>query len=270
MMRFEQVCKRYWHDHSRHWVQALHNATLSIQENEFVCLLGPSGSGKSTLLNLMAGFERPDSGCVSFGGQEVTGPGPDRGVVFQDHALFPWLTVEGNVGFGLRHRALSADERRARVDAVLRLVGMERFARARPYALSGGMKQRVSLARILAMEPKALLMDEPFGALDALARDRLQDELIRIWQTHRTSVLFVTHSVQEAAYLADRVMLLGPAPQSYRGELLIPLARPRDRASEEMRAVIHSLNEGLASLPCCVPPADLERWSVAQKENDIP
>lgn len=266
-MQFEHVSKRYWHDESRHWVEALHDVTLSIAENEFVCLLGPSGSGKSTLLNLMAGFERSDAGTVRFAGVEVSGPGPDRGVVFQEHALFPWLTVRGNVAFGLRRRKMSAAARDARVDETLALVGMERFARARPYALSGGMKQRVSLARILAMGPRALLMDEPFGALDALARDRLQDELIRIWQTQQTSVLFVTHSVREAAYLADRVVLLGPSPSSYRGELTIPLERPRDRASEEMRDVIHALTEGLASLPCCVPSAELESWKSLQPEG---
>lgn len=257
MMEFDGVCKRYWHDESRHWVEALHDVTLRIHEKEFVCLLGPSGSGKSTLLNLMAGFERPDSGRVCFAGRDVTEPNPERGVVFQEHALFPWLTVRGNVAFGVRHRFPSRSERRDRVDEALRLVGMERFAKARPYALSGGMRQRVSLARILAMEPKALLMDEPFGALDALARERLQDELVRIWQTLGTSVLFVTHGVREAAYLADRVVLLGPAPHSYRGELAIPLDRPRDRDSSEMQDVVHALNEELAGLPCCVPSADL-------------
>lgn len=254
LVKLEQVGKRYWHRADSRWVTALQDVTLGCQENEFVCVLGPSGCGKSTLLNVVAGFERPDSGRVLFDGHAVEGPGPERGVVFQEHALFPWLTAHGNVDFGLRHLGIAKAERRKLVDEALGLVGMSRFAGARPHALSGGMKQRVSLARILAMKPRALLMDEPFGSLDALARDRLQDELTRIWQTHRKTVLFVTHSVREAAYLADRVVVLGPAPTSFRGDIRIPIDRPRNRDSDDLREVVDLLNRELETMPCCLAP----------------
>jgi len=249
----ENISKEFWHDQTRHWVVALEHVQLRVEAREFVCVLGPSGCGKSTLLNLVAGFERPTSGRVVFDGQEVSGPGPDRGVVFQEHTLFPWLTAAGNIEFGLRNLGVSPGERRAIVRRSLALVGLEGFAEARPYQLSGGMRQRVALARVLAMEPKALLLDEPFGALDALARTRLQDELIRIWETDRRTVVFVTHNVDEAAYLADRVVLMGPAPRSIRGEIRVALPRPRDRTSPDMREVVLALDSELREMPCCVP-----------------
>jgi len=222
----ENASKEFRHAESGRRVTALQGMHLRVADGEFVCLLGPSGCGKSTLLNLIAGFERPSAGRVLFAGREVVAPGPERGVVFQEHALFPWLTARQNVEFGLRNLKLPPGERAWIALEHLQLVGLEDFADSRPHALSGGMKQRVALARVLAMGPKALLMDEPFGALDALARDRLQDELIRIWETHRKAVLFVTHNVEEAAYLADRVVLMGPAPHSLRGEIVVPFARP--------------------------------------------
>ena len=257
MIRLQDVTKQFWHEKARRRVTALDGVGLHVARNEFVCVLGPSGCGKSTLLNLVGGFERPSSGRVLFDGRDVTAPGPDRGVVFQDHALFPWLTARQNVEFGLRHAGVPSGERAAVADEFLRMVGLNGFADARPHALSGGMRQRVALARVLALEPKALLMDEPFGALDALSRNRLQDELIRIWESHRTTVLFVTHSVEEAAYLADRVVLLGPAPSSLRGDVPVPVARPRRRRSGEMREIEARLGRELAAMPCCLPPDGL-------------
>lgn len=253
MIAAEDVSKEFWHDQTRRWVVALHRVQLRVEAREFVCVLGPSGCGKSTLLNLVAGFERPTSGRVVFDGQDVAGPGPDRGVVFQEHTLFPWLTAAENVEFGLRNLGVPPGERRVLVRDSLALVGLDGFAQARPYQLSGGMKQRVALARVLAMGPKALLLDEPFGALDALARTRLQDELIRIWETDKRTVVFVTHNVDEAAYLADRVVLMGPAPRSIRGEIRVALSRPRDRTSPDMREVVLALESELREMPCCVP-----------------
>ena len=257
MIAIDNLCKGFWHEETRRWVVALNDVCLNVAANEFVCVLGPSGSGKSTLLNLIAGFGRPDSGRIVCDGREVDGPGPDRGVVFQEHTLFPWLTASRNVEFGLRNLGLPPAERRAVSREFLSRVGLEDFMDARPHELSGGMRQRVALARILAMEPMALLLDEPFGALDALARDRLQDELIRIWGDDRKTVLFVTHNVEEAAYLADRVVLMGPAPRSVRGELVVPLRRPRDRTSVELREVVLTLAGELRDMPCCVPPNGL-------------
>lgn len=257
MILLRDVAKRFWHERACRWVPALDGVDLHVARNEFVCVLGPSGCGKSTLLNLVGGFERPSSGQILFDGTDVVGPGPDRGVVFQEHALFPWLTARQNVEFGLRHVGVASGERARVAEEFLRLVGLNRFAEARPHALSGGMRQRVALARVLALKPKALLMDEPFGALDAMSRNRLQDELIRIWGSHRTTVLFVTHSVEEAAYLADRVILLGPAPTSLRGEVVVSVPRPRRRGSAEMREIEAKLGRELAAMPCCLPPDGL-------------
>ena len=254
MIRAENVSKAYWSEETGRPVVALDGASFHVSEGEFVCVLGPSGCGKSTLLNLIAGFLRPTSGRVLFGGREVGAPGPDRGVVFQEPTLFPWLTAQQNVEFGLRSRGVPREQRRAKARESLRLVGLDGFADARPHALSAGMRQRVALARVLVLEPRALLMDEPFGALDANSRERLQDELVRIWQAHRKSVLFVTHSVEEAAYLADRVIVLGPPPHGVRKDIPVPLGRPRDRLSDEVREVSHALRAELDAMPCCVPP----------------
>ncbi len=259
MIELQQVSKLFPNDETGQVVQALQDIDLSIGENEFVCLLGPSGCGKSTLLNLVAGFERPTSGRVIFDGEHVRQPGPDRGVVFQEPTLFPWLTVEQNVAFGLRNLQVEASERKRIVSHFISLVGLDSFARARPHQLSGGMKQRVALARVLALDPGALLMDEPFGALDAQTRDRLQDELLRVWEIHRKTVLFVTHNVEEAVYLADRVTVLAPAPDSITADVPISIPRPRDRFSPEVREATIALLRVLANLPCCVLPSQAER-----------
>jgi len=258
MIDLQQVSKVFHNQETGQHVQALQDVSLRIEENEFLCLLGPSGCGKSTLLNLVAGFERPTAGRVLFERKPVQNPGPARGVVFQDPTLFPWLTVEQNVAFGLRNLELSPVERRRIGRRFLTSVGLDSFAGARPHQLSGGMKQRVALARVLALDPRALLMDEPFGALDAQTRDRLQDELLRIWQNHRKTVLFVTHNVEEAVYLADRVAVLAPAPDSIAADVPITIPRPRDRFSAELREATMALMGVLANLPCCVLPSQTE------------
>ncbi|GAA3242881.1 ABC transporter ATP-binding protein [Actinocorallia longicatena] len=193
-------------------VQALSGIDASFAPGAFVTLVGPSGCGKSTLLRLVAGFAAPTGGTVSTGGSPVRGPGPDRGVVFQQPRLFPWMSVRGNVEFGPRMAGLGKAARRARADELLELVGLGDAAGRRPYELSGGMQQRAAIARALAPDPSILLMDEPFAALDALTRERLQEELRRIWQTTGKTVLFVTHSVDEAVYLGTRIVVLSKRP----------------------------------------------------------
>ena len=262
VIQLQHAAKVFRNEETRQHVQALEDVSLEVEENEFVCLLGPSGCGKSTLLNLVAGFERPTTGRVLFERRPVTGPGPDRGVVFQEPTLFPWLTCAQNVEFGLRSLCRDAGDRRQIARRFLTLVGLDSFARARPHQLSGGMKQRVALARVLALNPRALLMDEPFGALDAQTRDRLQDELLRIWETHRKTVLFVTHNVEESVYLADRVAVLAPAPDSIIADVPISISRPRDRYSNEVREATMALMRVLADLPCCVLPSGASQRGV--------
>jgi len=255
MIELDRVSKAFANEETGQLVQALHDVSLAVDENEFVCLLGPSGCGKSTLLNLVAGFERPTAGRVLFEGRPVRAAGPERGVVFQEPTLFPWLTVAQNVDFGLRNIGLGAAERRRIAERFVSLVGLADFARARPHQLSGGMKQRVQLARVLALNPRALLMDEPFGALDAQTRDRLQDQLLDIWENYRKTVLFVTHNVEEAVYLADRVAVLAPAPGGITADVPVSIPRPRSRHSEQVREATIALMAVLADLPCCVLPS---------------
>ncbi|MBB5867981.1 ABC-type nitrate/sulfonate/bicarbonate transport system ATPase subunit [Allocatelliglobosispora scoriae] len=193
-------------------IDALHTLDLSISAGEFVVVVGPSGCGKSTLLGLIAGFHRPTTGTVQVDGAPVVGPGPDRGVVFQQPRLFPWLSVLGNVEFGLRGRGISRADRRARALAKLDQVGLADVAGLRPYELSGGMQQRAAIARALAPDPGVLLMDEPFAALDALTRDRMQEELRALWRDTGRTVLFVTHSIDEAVYLGTRIIVFSARP----------------------------------------------------------
>jgi len=219
----------------RESVHALENVSLTVQEGEFVCLVGPSGCGKTTLLNIIAGLEQPDSGRVLADGVPVTGPGRDRMVMFQESALFPWLDVLGNVMFGLKLKPnLRPAERRDVAKFYLHLVGLEKFMDANIHELSGGMKQRVALARSLAPNPQVLLMDEPFGALDALTREQLYGDIQRIWEKRRKTIVFVTHNVREAACLGDRVMLFSPGPGRIREEFHVELPRPRDINSVEL------------------------------------
>ena len=212
---------------------ALLGVDLEVSEREFVCLLGPSGCGKSTLLNIVAGFLRPSAGQVLVDARPVSGPGADRGVVFQEYVLFPWLTVAGNVEFGLSLKSMPAGERRAIVTRYLELVGLAAHADKYPVQLSGGMKQRVAIARALANSPAIILMDEPFGALDAQTREVLQDELSRIQRVEHKTVLFVTHSIREAVYLADRVVVMTSAPGRVKQVFTIKLPEVRDRFAPE-------------------------------------
>lgn len=191
---------------------ALASTSLDIAPGEFVTLAGPSGCGKTTLLRILAGFTEPSEGTVTVSGEPVRGPGHERGVVFQQPTLFPWLDVRRNVEVGPRFQGVPAAERRARVDRYLAMVGLGGFARHRPYELSGGMQQRCQIARVLAGDPDIVLMDEPFGALDALTRERLQGELLQIWRETGKTVLFITHSVDEAVYLGSRVLVMSPRP----------------------------------------------------------
>ena len=216
---------------------ALAGIDLEVAEHQLVCLLGPSGCGKSTLLNIVAGFLQPSAGEVFVDGRPVTGPGADRGVVFQEYVLFPWLTVAGNVEFGPRLGKVAAEERRAIAARYLELVGLGAHADKFPIQLSGGMKQRVAIARALANNPAVILMDEPFGALDAQTRETLQDELSRIQRVEHKTILFVTHSIREAVYLADSVVVMTSAPGRIKEVFDIALPTPRDRFAGEFTRV---------------------------------
>jgi len=213
----------------REKVHALDNVSLSVAEGEFVCLVGPSGCGKSTLLNIIAGLEKPTSGRVLTDGKAVIEPGRDRMVMFQEHALFPWLDVLGNVLFGLKLKpGLKASERKEVAMFYLKLVGLEKVADRNVHELSGGMKQRVALARALAPNPRVLLMDEPFAALDAMTREQLYGDIQNIWATRKKTIIFVTHNVREATCLGNRVVLFSPHPGRIREQFEINLERPRD------------------------------------------
>jgi NitT/TauT family transport system ATP-binding protein len=215
-------------------VPGVKDVTISVGASEFVCIVGPSGCGKSTLLNIIAGFLAPAAGEIRIGGKAVTGQGMDRGVVFQDFAqLFPWRTALGNVAFGLEMKGMAKAEREEIAREQLRLVKLEKFTASYPHHLSGGMQQRVAIARALAYNPAVLLMDEPFAALDALTRDDMQRLLADVWRATRKTVIYVTHNVAEAVYLADRVIVMSPHPGTVKAEIRIPLARPRDPLSPE-------------------------------------
>ena len=216
-----------WFKNGQERLLALDNVTLEVRERELLSIVGPSGCGKSTLLNLIAGLDRPTSGELQMDGQPIAGPALDRIMLFQEHALFPWLTVRDNVEFGLRMKAIPAGERREVADRYLRLVNLLKFAACYIHQLSGGMKQRVALARSLAMEPTVLLMDEPFGALDAQTRDQLHDELERIWTDTGKTIVFVTHNVREAVRLGDRVVLMTYRPGRIKSQQIVQLQRPR-------------------------------------------
>ena len=215
-------------------VPGVKNVTFNIGASEFVCIVGPSGCGKSTLLNIIAGFLTPASGEIRIGGKPVTGHGMDRGVVFQDFAqLFPWRTALGNVCFGLEMKGVAKQEREKIAREQLRLVKLEKFTNSYPHHLSGGMQQRVAIARALAYNPAVLLMDEPFAALDAMTRDDMQRLLAEVWRATRKTVIYVTHNVAEAVYLADRVIVMSPHPGTVKAEIKIDLPRPRDPLSVE-------------------------------------
>src|SRR3978361_2253013 len=218
-------------------IEALRGANLKVKKGEFICLIGASGCGKSTLLRMAAGFEAATPGANRLWGMPTPGPGPSRGMVFQDYGLFPWLSVRDNIGFGPRHAARSHKEVAQIADKFMEMVGLSGFADRYPGQLSGGMKQRVAIARVLANNGRILLMDEPFGALDALTRAKLQEELLTIWRETRLTVVFVTHSVEEAIFLADRVVVMSAGPGRIASDIRIDLPRPRDVSSVEFNAL---------------------------------
>ena len=229
MIEIERLSKRFdTARRERHL--ALSDISLTIGDGEFVSILGPSGSGKSTLLYIVGGFIKPSEGTVRIKGTPVTGPGPDRGPVFQEFALFPWKTVLGNVTYGLDHQGVPRAEAQARAAALIEMVHLKGYENFYPKELSGGMKQRVAIARTLAYRPSILLMDEPFGALDAHTRTQLQRDLLDIWERDRKTVLFVTHSVEEAVFLSDRVVVLTRSPGRIKEIIDVALPRPRVRA----------------------------------------
>jgi NitT/TauT family transport system ATP-binding protein len=222
---------------------ALQDISLTIPQGQFTCLLGPSGCGKSTLLNAIAGFSLPSSGTISSDGKVVTEPGPERGMVFQEYALFPWMTVAHNVAFGLEIKGMAKDQIAQRVDSLLDMLSLKDFRHRFPKDLSGGMRQRVAIARVLALDSPIMLMDEPFGALDALTRRNLQDELLRIWSELKKTIVFVTHSIEEAIYLADRIVVMTYRPGTIKRDLMVDLPRLRDPASPEFNALKRELGE---------------------------
>jgi NitT/TauT family transport system ATP-binding protein len=224
---------------------ALAEFTMRVTESEFVTVVGPSGCGKSSLLNLVAGFIQPTRGSLLLNGAPIRGPGADRGVVFQEHALFPWMTVERNIAYGPLVNGVPGAQINRIVAESLEMIGLQRFARSYPKELSGGMKQRVAIARALATGPKMLLMDEPFAALDAQTRRFLQGELVRIWQHKRTTILFITHSIDEAILLSDRIVVMTARPGKTKDMISIDLPRPRDENQPEFLTYRRRITEQL-------------------------
>jgi len=229
-------------------VTALQDVSFSVEPAEFLCVVGQSGCGKTTMLNVVAGFLKPTKGGILIGGKAVTGKGLDRGIVFQDFAqLFPWRTAQRNVEFGLEMKGIRKEEREEIALRFLRLVNLEKFARSYPHELSGGMQQRVAIARALAYNPAVLLMDEPFAALDALTREEMQRFLMDVWRETKKTVIYVTHNVAEAVYLADRVIVFSLHPGTVKAQVKIALPRPRDTLSVEFleyqKEIVHHIVE---------------------------
>jgi NitT/TauT family transport system ATP-binding protein len=229
---------------------ALSNVSCTVRTRELVCVIGPSGCGKSTLIRILAGLEEPTSGAVLVDGEPVSGPGADRGMVFQGYTLFPWLTVRKNVMFGLKMKGVQDVRAEAAAKRWLEMVGLSSFADSYPSELSGGMKQRVAIARALANQPRILLMDEPFGALDAQTRCSMQAHLLRIWESVDVTIVFITHDLDEAIYLADRIAIMTPSPGRIAQYVTVDMERPRDRNSERancLRVEITGIMHGLGS-----------------------
>ena len=230
---------------------ALDNVTMHVDTGELVCVVGASGSGKSTLLRLVAGLDKPSDGEIRVDGKEVTGPGRDRGMVFQKYTLYPWMNVADNVGFGLKLNGVKATERKKQVQYYLQVVGLERFAHSFPKELSGGMQQRVAIARALANQPKILLMDEPFGALDVQTKELMQEFLLELWQNTKTTILMITHDVEEAIFLAQRIYVLSANPGSVVSnlEIELPEISPEDphaiKTCSEFQHYRHEIMHGL-------------------------
>ncbi len=244
-IHIKQVSKTYRSTDGRN-VPALQDVDLAIKPNEFVCLLGRSGCGKTTLLNMIAGFLTPSSGEIWVGDEKVTSPGKGKGVVFQQFGLFPWLTARKNILFACKQRGLSPGASAKQADELIELVRLKGFEDKYPYELSGGMQQRVAIARTLALNPKILLMDEPFGALDELTRLDMQREILQIWEVQKKTVVFVTHSVTEALMLADRIIVLKPNPGRLGSEYIIDLPRPRERTNVQCLALENEIQNALS------------------------
>ena len=223
----------------------LHDINLTIEENEFLCILGPSGCGKTTLLNLLAGFEKPLKGEILFKGRPVTQPGPERAVMFQEFSLMPWATVQRNVVFAMNRKKYSEKERMAMALDYLDMVGLREFANSRPPSLSGGMKQRVAIARTVSMQPESMLMDEPFCNLDEQTKKHLDDEILRIWKSHRTTVVFITHSIDEALALGTRIIIMTGTPGSIKRDIHIPEGMDRDPDSKDYIALRSEIRSAL-------------------------
>ncbi|HEX2927335.1 MAG TPA: ABC transporter ATP-binding protein [Ruminiclostridium sp.] len=230
-IRVEDVSKQYIQ--KKQTFQAMEHVSLDIEKGEFVCLLGPSGCGKTTLLNSIAGFESVSSGRITIAGNEVKKPSTKNVTIFQNYGLLPWRTVQKNVELGLESRKLSKAERHHIASKYIELVGLSKFARNHPSQLSGGMQQRVAIARALAVDPEIIFMDEPFGALDALTRMKMQDEISAIWEKQKKTIIFVTHDIEEAVFLADRVVIMASNPGRIKGIITVPLSRRRDRTSDD-------------------------------------
>ncbi len=228
--------KRFTNIARQEEIIAIDGIDLAIADDEFLTILGPSGCGKTTLLNIIAGFEDATSGDLKLDGEPIRGPGPDRGVVFQEYALFPWLSVEHNIEFGLRERRIPKAERRAQTRRQIASIGLTGFEKRYPQELSGGMRQRVALGRVLVNDPKILLMDEPFAALDAQTRTLMQDELLRVWARERRTVIFITHNIEEAILLGDRVVVMTARPGRIKEIVQVDLPRPRDVTAPDFNA----------------------------------
>lgn len=224
-------------------VIALKDIDFTIPRGQFLCLLGPSGCGKSTLLNAIAGFSLPTQGDILVEGQSVAKPGPDRGMVFQEYALFPWMTVAENITFGLRIKKADSQKIETVLEELLKKLKLTEFRDRFPKDLSGGMRQRVAIARVLALDPPIMLMDEPFGALDALTRRSLQDELLKLWQETKKTVVFVTHSMEEAIYLADRIVVMSYRPGTVKKDIMVDIPRPRNPADVEFNNLKREISD---------------------------
>ncbi len=235
MIECRGVCKSFETPEGEH--QVIKDLNMAAKENEFLVLFGPGQCGKTTIMNLIAGFEPASEGSMTFLGKEISKPGPERGVVFQSTAVFPWMTTMGNVEYGLKIAGVKKEERRRRAQKYIDLVGLQGFENSFPVQLSGGMRQRVGIARAYCNEPKVMLRDEPFGALDAQTRYLMQEELQRIWDAEKRTVIFVTNNIEEAIYLADRILVLTNCPATVKREYKIELPRPRDLVSPEFLAL---------------------------------
>lgn len=233
-IKINDVSKVYKNnDNKKSQFKSLDSVNLTIEKGEFICLLGPSGCGKSTLLNLIAGFDSPSTGEIFIDGNKVKEPSPNYVTIFQNYGLLPWRSVKKNVELGLEAKKISKEERSKIADEYIELVGLSKFSKHHPSELSGGMQQRVAIARALAVDPEIIFMDEPFGALDAMTRMHMQDEISNIWEKKKKTIIFVTHDIEEAVFLADRIVIMTPGPGKVKSIINVPMGRKRDRTSEE-------------------------------------